>query len=103
MDSPFDAYRNFSDSLEIGFRKFAGVAGALPVSSPQGPCHAPSGRLWEQSRKRDEGGAVRRVIVAEFVSLDGVVEAPDQWHFPYWSEEMGQEIGAAMAAIHSST
>jgi len=41
---------------------------------------------------------VRRVIVAEFVSLDGVVEAPDQWHFPYWSDEMGQEIGAAMAA-----
>jgi len=41
---------------------------------------------------------VRRVIVAEFVSLDGVVEAPDQWHFPYWSEEMAQEIGAAMAA-----
>jgi dihydrofolate reductase len=39
---------------------------------------------------------VRRVIVSEFVSLDGVVEAPDQWHFPYWSDEMGQEIGAAM-------
>jgi dihydrofolate reductase len=39
---------------------------------------------------------VRGVIVSEFVSLDGVVEAPDQWHFPYWSDEMGQEIGAAM-------
>ena len=39
---------------------------------------------------------MRRVIVSEFVSLDGVVEAPDQWHFPYWSDEMGQEIGAAM-------
>ena len=40
---------------------------------------------------------MRRVIVSEFVSLDGVVEAPDQWHFPYWSDEMGQEIGAAMS------
>jgi dihydrofolate reductase len=39
---------------------------------------------------------VRRVIVSEFVSLDGVFEAPDQWHFPYFDEEMGQEIGAAM-------
>ena len=39
---------------------------------------------------------MRKVIVSEFVSLDGVVEAPDQWHFPYWSDEMGQEIGAAM-------
>jgi dihydrofolate reductase len=41
---------------------------------------------------------VRRVIVSEFVTLDGVMEAPDQWHFPYWSDEMGQEIAAAMAA-----
>ena len=39
---------------------------------------------------------MRRVIVSEFVSLDGVMEAPDQWHFPYWSDEMGQEIAAAM-------
>jgi dihydrofolate reductase len=39
---------------------------------------------------------VRRVIASEFVSLDGVFEAPDQWHFPYFDEEMGQEIGAAM-------
>jgi len=39
---------------------------------------------------------VRRVIVSEFVSLDGVFEAPDQWHFPYFDEEMGQEIQAAM-------
>lgn len=39
---------------------------------------------------------MRRVVASEFVSLDGVVEAPDQWHFPYFDEEMGQEIGAAM-------
>ena len=39
---------------------------------------------------------MRRVIVSEFVSLDGVMEAPDKWHFPYWSDEMGQEIEAAM-------
>ena len=39
---------------------------------------------------------MRKVIVSEFVSLDGVMEAPEEWHFPYWSDEMGQEIGAAM-------
>ncbi len=39
---------------------------------------------------------MRRVIVSEFVSLDGVFEAPDQWHFPNWSDEMGQEMEAAM-------
>ena len=39
---------------------------------------------------------MRRVIASEFVSLDGVMEAPNEWHFPYFDEEMGQEIGAAM-------
>src|SRR5918998_3590837 len=39
---------------------------------------------------------MRKVIVSEFVSLDGVFEAPDQWHFPYFDEEMGQEIAEAM-------
>ena len=40
---------------------------------------------------------MRRVIVSEFVTLDGVMEASDQWHFPYFNDEMGQEIEAAMA------
>jgi dihydrofolate reductase len=39
---------------------------------------------------------MRRVVASEFVSLDGVMESPDQWHFPYFDEEMGQEIEAAM-------
>jgi dihydrofolate reductase len=30
----------------------------------------------------------RKIIVGEFISLDGVVEAPDEWHFPYVNEEM---------------
>ena len=40
---------------------------------------------------------MRKVIAAEFVSLDGVMESPEKWHFPYWSDEMGEAIGAAMA------
>jgi dihydrofolate reductase len=28
-----------------------------------------------------------------FISLDGVVESPDQWHFPYFNDEMGAAIG----------
>ncbi|WP_019631197.1 dihydrofolate reductase family protein [Actinomadura atramentaria] len=31
-----------------------------------------------------------------FISLDGVVERPDQWHFPYFNDEMGAVIGAGM-------
>lgn len=31
---------------------------------------------------------MRKIIIAEFMSLDGVVEAPDRWHFPYVNDEM---------------
>ncbi len=44
---------------------------------------------------------MRKVIASEFVSLDGVFEAPDQWHFPYFDEEMGEEIGAAMGQANA--
>lgn len=30
---------------------------------------------------------MRKVIVSEFVSLDGVIEAP-MWTFPYWNDEI---------------
>ncbi|WP_325050644.1 dihydrofolate reductase family protein [Micromonospora musae] len=32
-----------------------------------------------------------------FVALDGVVEAPDQWHFPYYNDEMGAAVGTTLA------
>jgi hypothetical protein len=42
---------------------------------------------------------MRRVIVSEFVSLDGVMEAPDQWHFPYFNDEGRHgRVGCASAA-----
>lgn len=31
-----------------------------------------------------------KIVVAEFMSADGVIEAPDQWQFPFQSEEMGE-------------
>lgn len=37
-----------------------------------------------------------RVVSNFFISLDGVVEAPNEWHFPYFDEEMGRIIGAGM-------
>jgi dihydrofolate reductase len=39
---------------------------------------------------------VRKVIASEFVSLDGVMEAPDRWHFPCFNDEMGEAAGAEM-------
>src|ERR687897_3379073 len=41
---------------------------------------------------------MRKVVASEFVSLDGVVESPDKWHFPYFNDQMGEAIGAAMVA-----
>jgi dihydrofolate reductase len=38
-----------------------------------------------------------RIVSNFFMSLDGVVEAPDQWHFPFFNDEMGAAIGKGMA------
>jgi hypothetical protein len=41
---------------------------------------------------------MRKVVAAEFVSLDGVMESPDKWHFPYFNDEMGQAVGEGFAS-----
>ncbi|MEU7894046.1 dihydrofolate reductase family protein [Nonomuraea sp. NPDC049152] len=41
---------------------------------------------------------MRKIVASFFISLDGVVESPDKWHFPYFSDEMGAAIGAQMSA-----
>ncbi len=37
-----------------------------------------------------------RIVSNFFISLDGVVEAPDQWHFPYFDDAMGAIVGEGM-------
>jgi dihydrofolate reductase len=39
---------------------------------------------------------VRKITAGLFISLDGVVEAPDQWHFPYFNDEMGAAVDATL-------
>ena len=41
---------------------------------------------------------MRKITADLFVSLDGVVEAPDQWHFPYFNDEMGAAVAATFDA-----
>ncbi|MBL1114656.1 dihydrofolate reductase [Streptomyces sp. 110] len=41
---------------------------------------------------------MRKIIASLFISLDGVVEAPDQWHFPYFNDEMGAAVDAVLGA-----
>ena len=40
---------------------------------------------------------MRKIRSNFFISLDGVVESPDKWHFPYFDEEMGNVVGAGFA------
>jgi dihydrofolate reductase len=47
--------------------------------------------------ERQEESVVRKLIVTEFMSLDGVVEDP-AWTFPYWSDEVARFKGEETAA-----
>jgi dihydrofolate reductase len=40
---------------------------------------------------------MRKLIASLFISLDGVVEEPGDWHFPYFNDEMGEAVGAVLA------
>lgn len=40
---------------------------------------------------------MRKIVSGLFISLDGVFESPHEWHFPYWSDEMGAAIQKQMA------
>ena len=42
---------------------------------------------------------MRKIKANFFISLDGVVESPDKWHFPYFNDEMGAAIGAGAAGV----
>lgn len=44
---------------------------------------------------------MRKIIVAEFISLDGVVESPEQWHFPYLNDQMMSAIWSMNATTDS--
>jgi dihydrofolate reductase len=41
---------------------------------------------------------MRKITAGLFTALDGVVEAPDQWHFPYFNDEMGAAVDATFSA-----
>ena len=37
-----------------------------------------------------------RIVSSFFIALDGVVEAPNEWHFPYFDDAMGRVVGKSM-------
>src|SRR5689334_13005235 len=46
---------------------------------------------------RAVGGGLRKLSAGLFMSLDGVVESPDQWGFQYFNEEMTKGMGDGLA------
>jgi dihydrofolate reductase len=40
---------------------------------------------------------MRKIVAAEFMTLDGVMGAADTWHFPYFNDEMGADQASVMA------
>src|SRR5918998_2702355 len=49
-------------------------------------------------RGRTKEASVRRVVAVELVSVDGVMEAPEEWAFPYSNKEMEEANASGMAA-----
>jgi dihydrofolate reductase len=47
---------------------------------------------------RTEEVIMRKVVASEFMSLDGVMESPEKWQFPYFNDEMGEALGTQMFA-----
>jgi dihydrofolate reductase len=41
---------------------------------------------------------VRKLVASFFISLDGVVDSPQDWHSPYMDDEIAGAIGAGMRA-----
>jgi dihydrofolate reductase len=37
-----------------------------------------------------------RIVSNFFISMDGVVEAPNEWHFPYFDDAMGEVVSSGM-------
>ena len=40
---------------------------------------------------------MRQIAAGLFISLDGVIEAPEKWTGPYFNDQVGQAVGALMA------
>ena len=41
---------------------------------------------------------MRRITAGLFIALDGVVESPEEWHFPYFDDAMGVAVDAQIRA-----
>jgi dihydrofolate reductase len=40
--------------------------------------------------RTERSGGMRKLIVSEFMSLDGVMAEPQNWSFPYWGDDIAE-------------
>jgi dihydrofolate reductase len=48
--------------------------------------------------KKSKESTMRKIVAGLFITLDGVMESPDKWQFPYFNEELGQAVTSQMDA-----
>jgi dihydrofolate reductase len=41
---------------------------------------------------------MRKIVASLFISLDGVVDGLEDWHFPYFNDEMGTAVDAVVVS-----
>src|SRR5918999_3504584 len=51
-----------------------------------------------RKERRTKEVSMRKVVASELVSLDGVMESPEEWSFQFHNEEMAQANEAGMVA-----
>jgi dihydrofolate reductase len=39
---------------------------------------------------------MRKIVAGLFLTLDGVMEAPEDWQFPYWNDEEAEAVGSQL-------
>lgn len=44
---------------------------------------------------------MRKIIVSEFLSLDGVMESPENWQFPYLSPDVAEVIKTQLLSVEA--
>jgi dihydrofolate reductase len=61
--------------------------------------HPPFDVISEAFHDRDRRNTMRTITASYFISLDGVVDAPQEWHFPYAGPELMSVVDEATEGV----
>jgi dihydrofolate reductase len=63
--------------------------------------------ILDMPERRSYNELMRKIVVTEFITVDGVIEEPQKWSFPYWNDEIAKfkndELAAADALLLGRT